>query len=254
MRALFYRHLEPEGRTKPGLSPINTVIALLILLAVLSVIAETEAVLIGAHTTLFWRLELFFGIVFTLEYLARVYAAGEDPRYRGILGRLRYVFSIWALIDLLALLPFYFGILGTSNAFFLRLVRLLRLLRISRLGRFSKAWDALAEALHTRLHELVLSVGLALVLLILSSACIYLVEAEQQPESFGSIPRALWWSIATLTTVGYGDVTPLTTIGRIFAGITAVAGIGIIAMPTGILAAAFSDAFQKQRNQEQDHG
>ncbi|TGG92800.1 ion transporter [Natronospirillum operosum] len=254
MRALLYRHLEPEGRPEPGLSPLNTLIALLILLAVITVIAETEATLTGVHAALFSRLELFFGTVFTLEYLARVHAAGEDPRYRGLVGRLRYMVSIWALIDLVALLPFYFGILGTSNAFFLRLIRLLRLLRLSRLGRFSKAWDALADALHTRMHELMLSVGLALVLLVLSSACIYLVEAEQQPESFGSIPRALWWSIATLTTVGYGDVTPITTIGRIFAGVTAVAGIGLIAMPTGILAAAFSDAFQKRREQEQDHG
>lgn len=96
------------------------------------------------------------------------------------------------------------------------------------------------------MYELLLSVGVAGLLLLLSSAFLYAVEAAAQPEAFGSVPRALWWSIATLTTVGYGDVTPITALGKLFAGITAVAGIGLIAMPTGILAAAFSDAFQKK--------
>jgi voltage-gated potassium channel len=80
-----------------------------------------------------------------------------------------------------------------------------------------------------------------------SSSLLYLVEAEAQPDAFGSLPRALWWSIATLTTVGYGDVTPITVLGKLFAGVTAIAGIGLIAMPTGVLAAAFSDALQRKR-------
>ncbi|MCG6659926.1 potassium channel family protein [Halomonas campisalis] len=192
----------------------------------------------------------FYSLVtlFILEYLLRLYAVGEDPRYRGIGGRIRYVFSIWALIDLIAILPFFLGFLTHSNAFLLRLLRILRILRLSRLGRFSRAWSALAEALKMRIHELLLSVGVAGLLLLFSSACLYVVEAADQPEAFGSVPRALWWSIATQTTVGYGDVTPITALGKIFAGLTAVAGIGIIAMPTGILAAAFSDAFQNNKH------
>jgi voltage-gated potassium channel len=87
-------------------------------------------------------------------------------------------------------------------------------------------------------------------LLLVSSTFLYVLEAAEQPEAFGSIPRALWWSVATLTTVGYGDVTPISAAGRFFAGITAVAGIGLVAMPTGILAAAFSDAFQNQESKE----
>lgn len=92
-----------------------------------------------------------------------------------------------------------------------------------------------------------MSLGLATLLLLVSSTMLYLIEGAHQPETFGSIPRTMWWSIATLTTVGYGDVYPVTPLGKIFAGMTAVTGIGLIAMPTGILAAAFSDAIQAQR-------
>lgn len=159
------------------------------------------------------------------------------------------MFSFWALVDLVAILPYFLGFMTHNNAFLLRLLRLARMLRLARLDRFSQAWVSLAGALKSRSHELWLSAGVAGLLLLFSSCCLYVVEAAAQPEAFGSVPRALWWSIATLTTVGYGDVTPITALGKFFAGLTAVAGIGIIAMPTDILAAAFSDAFQKKRNQ-----
>ncbi|WP_163558015.1 ion transporter [Halomonas sp. NO4] len=245
-RAALHRQLAPEAWPRPGLSPLNQLICVLILLASLAAVLETEPTLRRLAPGLFTTLEVVFVTLFVLEYLLRLYAVGEDPRYRGLRGRILYVFSIWALIDLVAILPFFLGLLAHNNAFLLRLLRILRILRLSRLGRFSRAWSALAEALKTRVHELLLSVGVAGLLLLFSSACLYVVEAADQPEAFGSVPRALWWSIATLTTVGYGDVTPITALGKFFAGLTAVAGIGIIAMPTGILAAAFSDAFQNK--------
>jgi voltage-gated potassium channel len=247
-RASFHRQLAPEAWHGQGLSPVNRAICILILLASLVAILETEPTLRRLAPGLFFALETAFVTIFILEYLIRLYAVGEDPRYRGIGGRIRYVFSIWALIDLVAILPFFLGFLTHNNAFLLRLLRILRILRLSRLGRFSRAWAALAEALRTRVHELLLSVGVAGLLLLFSSACLHVVEAADQAEAFGSVPRALWWSIATLTTVGYGDVTPITALGKVFAGMTAIAGIGIIAMPTGILAAAFSDAFQNNDN------
>ncbi|MBB3330716.1 voltage-gated potassium channel [Halomonas campaniensis] len=247
-RSILHRQLAPEAWHQPGLSPLNKLICILILLASLVAILETEPNVRRLIPGVLSFLEVVFVSLFILEYLLRLYVAGEDPRYRGIGGRIRYVFSIWALIDLVAILPFFLGFLTHSNAFLLRLLRILRILRLSRLGRFSRAWSALAEALNARVHELLLSVGVAALLLLFSSACLYVVEAAEQPEAFGSVPRALWWSIATLTTVGYGDVTPITALGKIFAGMTAIAGIGIIAMPTGILAAAFSDAFQNNDN------
>lgn len=247
-RAALYRQLAPEARQQEGLSALNQVIGVLILLASLTAILETEPTLRESAPWLFPTLETIFVVVFIIEYLLRLYTIGEDPRYRGLSGRLRYIFSFWALVDLIAILPYFLGFMAYDNAFLVRLLRLLRMLRLARLGRFSQAWAGLADALHSRSYELWLSAGVAGLLLLFSSCCLYVVEASVQPETFGSVPRALWWSIATLTTVGYGDVTPITALGKFFAGLTAVAGIGIIAMPTGILAAAFSDAFQKKRN------
>lgn len=246
-RAALHRQLAPEARFQQGLSVTNRIICVLILLASITAILETEPTLRALWPPLFPALEAIFVTLFMLEYVLRLYAIGEDPRYRGVGGRLRYLFSFWALVDLLAIAPYFLGFLVHNNAFLLRLLRLARMLRLARLGRFSQAWVALAQALSSRSHELWLSAGVAGLLLLFSSCCLYLVEAAAQPEAFGSVPRALWWSIATLTTVGYGDVTPITALGKFFAGLTAVAGIGIIAMPTGILAAAFSDAFQHKR-------
>ncbi|UYO75295.1 potassium channel family protein [Halomonas qinghailakensis] len=229
------------------MSTINRVVCVLILLASLVAILETEPMLRALSPRLFPTLETVFVVIFIGEYLLRLYVVGEDPRYRGIKGRLRYVFSFWAMVDLLAILPYFLGFMVQNNGFLLRMLRLALMLRLTRLGRFSQAWVALAEALKSRSHELWLSAGLAMLLLLLSSFCLYLAEAPAQPEVFGSLPRVLWWSVTTLTTVGYGDMVPITGLGKFFAGLTAVAGIGIIAMPTGILAAVLSDAFQKNR-------
>ena len=119
------------------------------------------------------------------------------------------------------------------------------------LGRFSDALNALGRALYQRRYEMILSAGAAFMLLLFSASMLYVVEAEHQPDTFGSIPRALWWSVATLTTVGYGDVTPITALGRVLAGMTAIAGVGLVALPAGILAAAFSDVFQEQEQEKE---
>ncbi len=251
MRARLYQYIESASWPGRGLSPFNQAVCALILVSVLVAVLETEPMLRQGHTVLFQTLETIFFVLFSIEYGLRVWVAGENPRYRGVTGRLRYMVSFWAMIDLIALLPFLLS-LGDVNAFLLRLMRVIRLLRVARLGRFSQALEALGRALYQRRQELLLSAGAAFMLLLFSAAMLYVVEAETQPDTFGSIPRALWWSVATLTTVGYGDVTPVTVLGRIFAGITAFAGIGLVALPAGILAAAFSDVFQDDR--ERDSG
>jgi len=223
----------------------------LIILAAVVAILETEETLRGAMPEVFWIAELFIVMVFSIEYLARVYAAGEDPRYSGFRGRLRFITSWWAIVDLLAILPFILTG-GAYNSFIIRLLKLLRLLRVARVGRFSQAWVSLSDAIYGRRFELALSGAVAFLIMLISSAFLYVLEGDTQPDAFGSIPRALWWSVATLTTVGYGDVTPVTVMGRIFAGLTAIAGIGLIAMPTGILAAAFSEAMQNRKELAKD--
>ena len=243
VRRALYVNLMPEAWPRPGLSPLNRILVALILFSIVTAVLETEDALYIEHATTFFWLNLMFAIAFTAEYLGRVWAVGEDPARRSVMGRLRYVASWPALIDLLAVVPFYLGLGGDS--YVLRTARLLRILTLIRIGRTSRALKELRRAIVRRRYELAISNSFALFALLISASVMYVVEGPHQPEAFGSIPRALWWSVATLTTVGYGDVYPATALGRVVAGISALAGILLIAMPAGILAAAFSDAFQK---------
>ncbi len=245
-RRWAYENLEPAAWPGTGLSPLNQAVAVFIVIAAAVAILETEKTVQAGNEFVFQAAEVVFTLVFAVEYGARLWAAGEEERFQGPLGRLKYALTPSALIDLLVLvLPLV--VLLNSEAFILRLVRLMRILRLARLGRFSRAIQAIGEAVRARRYELMMSLVIAGILLLVSSTLLYLVEGDAQPEAFGSIPRAMWWSVATLTTVGYGDVFPTTTPGRFLAAITAITGIGLIAMPTGILASAFSDAIQNQR-------
>lgn len=245
LRERLYRQLDAAAWPYSGLSPLNRIISGMIIAASAIAIIETEAALQERASNLLFAIEAAFAVVFSVEYLARLYAAGEDERYRGFRGRLHYIVTGWAIVDLLAILPFILTF-GAYNSVLIRLLKLGRILRLARLGNFTRAWDALSEGIWNRRFEMGITSGGALLMLLASSSFLYLAEGTVQPDDFGSIPRAFWWSIATLTTVGYGDATPLTALGKVFAGITALAGIGLVAMPAGILAAAFSDAFQRQ--------
>lgn len=252
LRRYIFENLEPSAWPHPGLSPANMVIVSLIVAAVALAIVESEVELVSnEYLQTFSMLEFAFTIAFATEYGLRLWSNVENPRYgHGLTGRLRYLRTPAAIIDFLALSPIFFASIG-GEMFLLRLFRLLRILRLGRLGRFSSATGAIMAAVHSRRYELAMTAVIGFFLLLFSSTLLYMVEAEAQPIVFGSIPRAMWWSIATLTTVGYGDVVPITVAGRILAGVTALTGIGLIAMPTGILAAAFSDALQAQRRYRQ---
>ncbi len=177
--------------------------------------------------------------------MLRLYAAGENEQYRGLVGRLRYVVSPTALIDLLALLPFLMTA-SLNDAFLLRIVRLLRLLTLAKLGRYSTALRNIGTALFRRRYELLMSLAAAFVVMLLAATFLHYTERDYNPESFGSIPRALWWGAATVSKVGYGGAFPQTVLGKIFAVIFAIAAVGVVALPTGILAASFNDAFRRE--------
>ena len=229
-----------------GLSPLNRAVVCVVALSSILAILETEPKIEDLAPRALARLEWLFAVLFLAEYLIRLWAEGENPKFRGIRGRISYALTPAAIIDLIAFLPsLILPILsGTSDLMLLRLFRLVRILRLARLGRFSVAMRHLSQAVSERRDELLLSLMLATFVLIFAAAGMYFLEGENDPETFGSIPRAMWWSVCTLTTVGYGDIYP-------HGGLTAVAGIGLIAMPTGILAAAFSDAFQRTRTARQ---
>jgi len=150
----------------------------------------------------------------------------------------------FALVDLIAILPFWKRI-GGSDAFLLRAIRLLRVLKLAKLRPISSALQELGNAIKSRRYELSVTFGFASFILLAPAAVMYFVERSVQLEAFGGILRSLWWAIATFTTVSYGDIYPVTALGKMFAGISSLAAIGLIAMPTGIMAAAFSEAFKK---------
>ncbi len=246
-RRWFYVNLHTAAWGKPGLSPLNKFVGIVIILAVTLAILQSEPVLHAGNEGLFRAAEIVFAVIFLAEYSARVWVAGENPDYGpSWRGRLRYMLTLPALIDLVALASLFLTLVGTQGAI-LRLFRLVRIVALAKLGRYSTALNTIGRAIHSRRYELAMSLAIAGMLLLLSSTLLYMVEGEGQPDAFGSIPRAMWWSIATLTTVGYGDAIPHTPLGKILAGFTAITGIGLIAMPTGILASAFSDALQKER-------
>jgi len=253
LRTRLYRQLEPRAWQRMGLSPVNAFLAVVVFACVLMAILETEDSLTRAWPLVFQGTEYLFTTIFVIEYLARVWVAPEDPRYRGLLGRLRYMVSIWALIDLVAILPALISGVGI-NTLFLRSLRLLRLIRLARLGAISDAANAMSVAVRERKYELILSAFVGVLMLLVSATTMYFVEGPVQPDKFGSIPRALWWAMATMTTVGYGDAFPISPLGKMLAGLFAISGIAIVALPTGILAAAFSDVLQTKRKARQAGG
>ncbi|HEV2746844.1 MAG TPA: ion transporter [Allosphingosinicella sp.] len=247
LRRRLYLQLDPRAWPKPGLSPLNTLVTAAIIVATAAAIAETEPLVTTGRERLFEALELGFGIFFLAEYAGRLWTVVEDrgsrPAWR---CRLAFVRSPAAIFDLLAILSALLPFVGASGAM-LRLVRLLRIFRLAKLGRMSAALRNLSSAVASRRFELAATVGLALMLVVFGATALYWIEGEIQPDKFGSIPRALWWAVVTLTTIGYGDLFPVTPLGKLVAAFVAVAGIGLIAMPTGILASAFSEASQRAK-------
>ncbi|MGF1650253.1 MAG: ion transporter [Hyphomicrobiaceae bacterium] len=232
------------------MSPLNRAIVVIILLSLLLVVLETEPVIYDPYRSLFDGLEILVLVIFVVEYAARIWVSVENPRFP---SRWAYARRPMALLDLVVILTMATSMIGFEGAM-LRLLRLLRLLRVAKLGHFADAFRTIAAAVGARRHELVVSITIAGGLLLVSASALYVLEGGDQPAAFGSIPRAMWWSVATLTTVGYGDVVPVTPLGRIFAALTAITGVGLIAMPAGILASAFSDAMQRRRDQEGKDG
>lgn len=243
LRRLIYKQLHQRSWEHEGLSPLNKLIFTVICLSVFLVIIETEKPFYLQYKDTFRTLDFIAGCCFAAEYALRLWSVGERKKYRGPIGRLKYMMTPAALIDLLVIVPFF--VTSSSNYFVARFIRLFRILAIAKAARYSQAFDLVREAVFSRRHELIFSLVLTCIVLLGASTIMWVVEPD---DNFRSIPRALWWGIITLTTVGYGDVFPQTVLGKVISGITALAGIGLIAMPAGILAAAFGDAINRHKH------
>ncbi len=215
-------------------------ITILIVLSILSIILESFASLNYRYYTVFRAFETVTVVVFTVEYLLRIWTA--DMLYpEAKHPRLKYVFSLMAIIDLLAILPFYLPFISGDFRFLrmMRLFRLFRLLRVLKLGRYFDALQVIVSVIRTSKAQLIMSVVICFFVMLFSAIIMYTVEYPVQPKQFPNVITSLWWAICTLTTVGYGDVYPITAVGRFFAAVISLVGIGIIAIPTGIIAAGF---------------
>ncbi|MGD8453004.1 MAG: ion transporter [Phycisphaerae bacterium] len=213
-----------DPHTRPGRT-FDYIIYTLIILSLVQVALETLPELAPYEAWLSWS-ERIIVAIFTLEYALRLACK-----------RLAYARSFLGVVDLLAILPFYVS-LGVVDLRFVRILRLLRLLRLAKLQRYGTAYERLHRALADIKDELVVFCGVAVALLYLASVGIYYCEHDAQPEVFRSVFHAMWWAVATLTTVGYGDVYPVTVAGKIFTFIILVLGLGVVAIPSGLIASA----------------
>jgi len=227
----------------------NVVMLVLILLNVTAAILETDANLYSDFKTIFDTFEVVSVGLFTIEYLFRIWSITEDPKYpKPISGRLRFALSPLMLIDLIAILPFYIPIWGMDLRM-IRVVRLVRMFRLMKMWRYSKSLSLIQKVIKTKKEELSITLLLGGVLLIIASSLLYYIEHDAQPDKFSSIPAAMWWGVVTLTTVGYGDVFPITSLGKIVGACISILGIGLFALPAGIIASGFASELQNSSHQ-----
>jgi voltage-gated potassium channel len=211
-------------------------------------VLESYKELRADYGDLFNLIEVFSVTIFTIEYLLRLWVSRLDEEVNN--SRMKFAFSTYGIIDLIAIVPFYLPMIIPIDLRIVRILRLLRLLRIFKLGRFSKSLKTINQVFKETKSDLSITLFIVVILLILSSTLMYFIENEAQPEKFASIGHSLWWSIATLTTVGYGDVYPITGMGKFLSSIIALIGIGFIALPTGIISSAFIKKLQDNSSNE----
>jgi voltage-gated potassium channel len=237
-----------QGRYNDRTSRIvNLLLITLILLNVVAIMFESVDSIHQKYRSVFNLFEFISVAIFTIEYLARVWSSvdlGDSDHRSPIIGRIRFMLHPLTLIDLIAILPFYLNLYMEID---FRVLRILRLLRLFKLTRYSPALSVLLEVLYSESRTLLAAFVVMLIMLVLSATGIHYLEGDIQPEAFGSIPEAMWWSIVTLTTVGYGDVVPVTTAGKFFAGIISLLGIGMVAIPAAIMASGFTENLRERR-------
>lgn len=221
----------------------------LIVLNTIMVIVDTFDIPDTLRSTL-QVFEIVSVVIFTVEYIARIWTADFlYPQYGKLFSRLRYMVSFIAIIDLLAILPFYLPFLIPIDLRALRTFRILRIFRLFKVNRYTNSMSSLAKVFKKKAHQLITSTMIVSILIIVASIIMYSVEHDAQPEVFKNAFSGIWWAIETLTTVGYGEIYPVTPAGRIISAIIAMLGIGLVAVPTGIISAGFMENIDEEKRQ-----
>jgi voltage-gated potassium channel len=217
---------------------------------VLAIVIETLPWVTGGLRRALHVLEVASVILFTVEYVLRLWTARyRRPGQGGMVGALRFAVSPAGLIDLMAIVPFYLPFVIAVDLRFVRVLRIARFLRLLKLGRYLRSVSLFGKVLRERRDELLITVMMTALLLLVASILMYYIEGEAQSDKFPNILSSLWWAVVTLTTIGYGDVVPVTGWGRLLSGLVAVMGIGLVAVPTGIVSSGFIEELGKQRKE-----
>lgn len=223
---------------------------ILILANVVVVMLETVDELQGPYRRFFAIFETISVIVFSVEYLIRIWIINLNPNFAGaVRGRLKYAFTPMALIDLASIMPFYLPLALSVDLRILRILRLFRVFRLLKMARYVESLNTLQRVLRAKRAELAITFLMIVILLVLASSAMYVAENSAQPDKFPNIPAALWWGVITLTTIGYGDIYPVTAGGKIIGGFIAFMGIGLFALPAGILASGFSEEVHRKQEE-----
>jgi voltage-gated potassium channel len=240
-RRRVYRVLEAGHILNWKILIFETLLISLIVTNVIAVTLDSVKNIGDRYVTQFYWFETISVVIFAVEYCLRLWVSIEDPRYavKGpVWGRLRYALTPVMLIDFLSFAPSFVGIF-VPNALDLRILRLFRLLRLMKIARYSPALSTLIEVVKAERRALLGTLLLIVCIMVISAYLMYVIEGPVQPDKFGSLPTALYWSVTTLTTTGYGDITPVTALGRIIAGVTMMFGLALFALPVGIVATNF---------------
>lgn len=249
LRKWAYHLLEPSLSGSTAARALELLLIALIFLNIVAIIMESVHHINAEFHPFFHFFEKFSVTIFTVEYLLRVWTSVENPKFKH--SRRTYLFSGMAVIDLLSILPFYLDlILGfvAMDLLFLRVIRLFRLFRLLKIARYLKALNIMQAVVRERKEQIFVSIMLILFLLVIVSTVMFYVENTAQPEQFSSIPATMWWGIETLTTVGYGDMIPITPYGKILGGMIAILGIGLFALPAGIFSSGLTDYMHRDKS------
>lgn len=247
LKYFFYDLVTPSKKGQLGYY-FDIFIICLISLSVVDIVLESEPSLKSKYNNYFYQFERITVFIFSLEYLIRLWTITENPKFKKRFeGRIKFIFTPLAVIDLIAILPFFLPFIGVDMRF-LRIFRLFRVFRLFKMARYSNAFDLVRRVLFNKKEELIITFFFMSIILIIVSTLMYYAERDVQPEYFSSISKSLWWGVITLTTVGYGDAVPMTSLGKILNGIIALIGIGIIALPSGIIASGYTEEIIKLKN------
>lgn len=237
---LIEKKTAPHGWSRAFHSFMIALIVANVTMVIMETVEEFAAVY-GPQCHLF---ELFTISVFSTEYILRIWCCNVNEKWRGKFGRLKFITTPMMLIDLLVIIPFFIPMIISTDLIYLRVIRLTRIFRLFKLGHYSRAFDIIVNVIIKKREYLILSFLFMFIILVFAASIMYVVEHDAQPAIFSSIPHTMWWGVITMTSVGYGDICPITPLGKLLTSFIAVIGVAMFALPAAVLSAGFFEELQ----------